>query len=48
VEIALHAVIRQWFAIRASFGNSGGDGMQQPSRFLSEIPEDLLNRWNLR
>jgi DNA helicase-2/ATP-dependent DNA helicase PcrA len=34
--------------IRASFGNSGGDGMQQPSRFLSEIPEDLLNRWNLR
>ena len=34
--------------IRASFGNSGGDGMQQPSRFLSEIPKDLLNRWNLR
>jgi DNA helicase-2/ATP-dependent DNA helicase PcrA len=34
--------------IRASFGNSGGDGMQQPSRFLSEIPEDLLNQWNLR
>jgi DNA helicase-2/ATP-dependent DNA helicase PcrA len=34
--------------IRASFSNSGGDGMQQPSRFLSEIPGDLLNRWNLR
>jgi len=34
--------------IRASFGNSGGDGMQQPSRFLAEIPDDLLNRWNLR
>ena len=34
--------------IRASFGNSGGDGMQQPSRFLSEIPGDLLNQWNLR
>jgi DNA helicase-2/ATP-dependent DNA helicase PcrA len=34
--------------IRASFSNSGGDGMLQPSRFLSEIPEDLLNRWNLR
>ena len=33
---------------RASFGNSGGDGMQQPSRFLSEIPTDLLNQWNLR
>ncbi len=34
--------------IRASFSNSGGDGMQQPSRFLSEIPADLLNQWNLR
>ena len=34
--------------IRASFGNSGGDGMQQPSRFLSEIPADLLNKWNLK
>jgi DNA helicase-2/ATP-dependent DNA helicase PcrA len=34
--------------IRASFGNSGGDGMQQPSRFLAEIPADLLNQWNLR
>ena len=34
--------------MRASFGNSGGDGMQQPSRFLSEIPRDLLNEWNLR
>jgi DNA helicase-2/ATP-dependent DNA helicase PcrA len=34
--------------IRASFGNSGGDGMQQPSRFLSEISADLLNRWNLK
>ena len=34
--------------IRAGFGKSGGDGMQQPSRFLSEIPSDLLNQWNLR
>jgi DNA helicase-2/ATP-dependent DNA helicase PcrA len=34
--------------IRASFSNSGGDGMQQPSRFLAEIPGDLLNQWNLR
>ena len=33
---------------RASFSNSGGDPMQQPSRFLSEIPRDLLNEWNLR
>ncbi len=34
--------------MRASFGNSGGDGMQQPSRFLSEIPGDFLNKWNLK
>jgi hypothetical protein len=34
--------------IRAGFGNSGNDAMQQPSRFLSEIPKDLLNEWNLR
>ena len=34
--------------IRASFGSSGGDAMQHPSRFLSEIPGDLLNEWNLR
>ena len=34
--------------MRASFSNSGGDSMQQPSRFLSEIPGDLLNKWNLR
>jgi len=33
---------------RASFSNSGGDSMQQPSRFLSEIPRELLNEWNLR
>jgi hypothetical protein len=34
--------------VRANFGNSGGDETQQPSRFLSEIPGDLLNQWNLR
>jgi DNA helicase-2/ATP-dependent DNA helicase PcrA len=34
--------------IRASFSNSGGDGMQEPSRFLAEIPGDLLNQWNLK
>jgi len=34
--------------IRASYGNSGGDGMQQPSRFLAEIPSNLLTQWNLR
>ena len=34
--------------MRAGFGNSGGDAMQRPSRFLSEIPRDLLNEWNLR
>src|SRR6185503_16404426 len=26
----------------------GGDAMQQPSRFLSEIPRDLLDEWNLK
>ncbi|MGD0350642.1 MAG: UvrD-helicase domain-containing protein [Verrucomicrobiota bacterium] len=34
--------------LRASFGNSGSDGTQRPSRFLSEIPRGLLNEWNLR
>jgi DNA helicase-2/ATP-dependent DNA helicase PcrA len=34
--------------LRASFSNTGGDSMQQPSRFLSEIPGDLLNQWNLK
>jgi len=34
--------------MRASFTNSGGDGRQRPSRFLSEIPHGLLNEWNLR
>ena len=34
--------------IRIGFGNSGNDAMQQPSRFLSEIPKDLLNEWKLR
>lgn len=33
--------------IRFSSGYSG-DFMQQPSRFLSEIPSDLLEPWNLR
>jgi DNA helicase-2/ATP-dependent DNA helicase PcrA len=34
--------------IRGGFGNSGNDAFQSPSRFLSEIPKDLLNEWNLR
>lgn len=33
--------------IRAMTG-SGGDMMQQPSRFLSEIPKELIDEWNLR
>jgi DNA helicase-2/ATP-dependent DNA helicase PcrA len=32
--------------IRAGYGNTG-DTMQQPSRFLSEIPRDLLDQWKL-
>ena len=33
--------------IRAGYGNSGAT-MQQPSRFLEDIPDDLLDEWNLR
>jgi hypothetical protein len=34
--------------MRAGYGNTGMDAMQQPSRFLSEIPGGLLNEWRLR
>jgi DNA helicase-2/ATP-dependent DNA helicase PcrA len=34
--------------IRGGFGSSAGDTMQSPSRFLDEIPGDLLNKWNLK
>jgi DNA helicase-2/ATP-dependent DNA helicase PcrA len=34
--------------IRGGFGSTGNDAFQSPSRFLSEIPKDLLNEWNLR
>jgi DNA helicase-2/ATP-dependent DNA helicase PcrA len=34
--------------IRAGYGSSGSDMFQSSSRFLSEIPKDLLNEWNLR
>jgi hypothetical protein len=27
---------------------SSGDMMQQPSRFLGEIPKELVEEWNLR
>jgi DNA helicase-2/ATP-dependent DNA helicase PcrA len=33
--------------IRAGYGGSG-DSFQQPSRFLAEIPKDLVEEWNLR
>jgi superfamily I DNA/RNA helicase len=33
--------------MRASFGDRG-DMMQQPSRFLEEIPKELVDEWNLR
>jgi len=33
--------------IRAGFSGSGA-ALQSPSRFLSEIPESLLESWNLR
>ncbi|HEY1716840.1 MAG TPA: ATP-dependent helicase [Verrucomicrobiae bacterium] len=34
--------------IRGGYGNSGNDAFQSPSRFLSEIPKELLNEWRLR
>ena len=34
--------------VRMTPGSYGGDAMQQPSRFLGEIPHDLLDEWNLR
>jgi len=34
--------------IRAGYGSTAMDAMQQPSRFLAEIPRHLLNEWNLR
>ena len=34
--------------IRAGFGNSGSDMIQQRSRFLDEIPSELIDEWNLR
>jgi DNA helicase-2/ATP-dependent DNA helicase PcrA len=33
--------------MRAGFGNSG-DTFQTPSRFLNEIPRELVNEWNLK
>jgi len=33
--------------MRAGYGGRG-DMMQQPSRFLEEIPKDLVEEWNLR
>ena len=34
--------------MRPGYGNAGADVLPPPSRFLSEIPGDLLNEWNLR
>jgi DNA helicase-2/ATP-dependent DNA helicase PcrA len=34
--------------IRGGYGNTGNDAFQSPSRFLSEIPKNLINEWNLR
>jgi DNA helicase-2/ATP-dependent DNA helicase PcrA len=34
--------------VRGGFGASGVDTYQPPSRFLAEIPENLINKWNLR
>jgi DNA helicase-2/ATP-dependent DNA helicase PcrA len=34
--------------VRGGFGASGVDTYQSPSRFLAEIPQELLNTWTLR
>lgn len=34
--------------MRGGFGNSGDDAFQSPSRFLAEIPRELVQEWNLR
>ena len=34
--------------IRMAQGYSGGDTLQQPSRFLRDIPRNLVDEWNLR
>jgi DNA helicase-2/ATP-dependent DNA helicase PcrA len=34
--------------MRGGFGANGVDAYQSPSRFLAEIPAELLNTWNLR
>ncbi len=34
--------------IRATFSGSGGEAVQQPSRFLSDLKRDMLNEWKLR
>ncbi len=34
--------------VRGGFGASGVDTYQSPSRFLAEVPRELLNTWNLR
>jgi DNA helicase-2/ATP-dependent DNA helicase PcrA len=34
--------------MRGGFGATGMDTYQSPSRFLAEIPRDLVNEWNLR
>jgi DNA helicase-2/ATP-dependent DNA helicase PcrA len=34
--------------LRGGFGASGVDTYLSPSRFLSEIPKEMLNEWNLR
>jgi DNA helicase-2/ATP-dependent DNA helicase PcrA len=34
--------------MRGGFGASGVDAYQSPSRFLAEIPANLVNQWNLR
>ena len=34
--------------MRSGFGQTGGDMYQSPSRFLAEIPKEMLQEWQLR
>jgi superfamily I DNA/RNA helicase len=34
--------------IRATFSGSGGEALQQPSRFLSDLKRDMIHEWKLR
>ena len=44
---ARNALYLSYPLMRAGYGGSG-DRLQQPSRFLEEIPNELVEEWNLQ